>query len=459
MALRPSFSLKAFGEMILGMRVDQRLPERVQAAIDQQQRASETLIALVQLVIVVIFAGLYQVSPMALAMGKYALENWAPYVIGAYFLFTLVRLGACLKGFLPPWFLALSVIVDILLLLTLIYGLHIQYLQAAGFYLKAPTFVYIFIFIALRALRYDAGYLLLAGATAAIGWLYLTWEAYTFPSVDQSPITMDYVEYITSNKVLLSAEFDKVIVIVMTTAILAVAILRGRRMLVRAVAEGAAAHDLKRFFAPEIAQAITASESHIQPGEGQIRNAAILHVDIRGFTPLSAALPPDELMRLLADYQRRMVAPIRKHGGSIDKFLGDGILASFGAARDSATYAADALRAAHDLCRAAEGWAKEREAEGLPPVRIGVTMASGPVVFGAVGDASRLEYTVIGDAVNLAAKLDKQCKVEKCTALAASEMLALAREQGYQPPDHVEIRPRRHVDGVPEPLDLAVIEP
>lgn len=449
-------------ERIFGMALRHRLPERVQQAIDAQQRESELLIAAVQVVVVVIFALLYQVSPFALAMGNYAIEdqNKAPYVIAAYFIFSIARLILCMRGFSPRWFLAASVIADISLLMLLIYYLHFQFIEVPGFYLKAPTLFYAYIFIALRTLRFEVFYVVLTGVAAIAGWVVLTWIAYTFERFDGEAVhAANYAEYITSSKVLLSPEAEKIIAIAVVTFILAVAIIRARRLLVRAVAEGEAARDLARFFAPEIAQAITASESRIQPGQGEIRDAAILHVDIRGFTPLSARLAPSELMVLLADYQARMVQGIRAHGGSVDKFLGDGILASFGAARPSAAYAADALRAAHALRQIADAWSAERRAAGLEPVRIGITMAAGPVVFGAVGDATRLEYTVIGDAVNLAAKLDKQCKVENCTALAPAEMLDLAERQGYEAPAHVEIRHRRHVDGVAEPLDLAVIEP
>lgn len=447
---------RSFSDLLFGRAIAGRPPERVLQTIERQQRQSELLIAVVQLAVILTFITLYALAPKP--DDSAMLDSITFKVIVAYACFSLVRLGLCLKGFMPAWFLALSVIADVALLMILIWGFHIEYRQPAGFYLKAPTLLYVFIFIALRALRFDVTFLLLTGLSAALGWMYLVYFAASFDSLE-SPITRSYVEYMTSNKVLRGAEFDKIITIVMTTAILAVAIIRARRLLVRAVAEGAAAQDLKRFFAPEIAQAITGSEAQIEPGQGKIRDAAILHIDIRGFTPLSTELSPNDLMLLLADYQARMAAVIRTHGGSIDKFLGDGILASFGAATPSATYAADGLHAIHALKLASQAWDAARTAAGLQPVQLGVTVAAGPVIFGAVGDASRLEYTVIGDAVNLAAKLDKQCKVERCFGLAPADTLALAKTQGYQPPAYVEIRRDRRVEGIPGSIDLAVIEP
>lgn len=445
-----------FFELVFGRQVAGRPPERVLQTIHRQQRQSELLIAVVQLAVILTFVTLYLVAPRP--NDGAMLESVTFKVIIAYASFSVLRLGLCLKGFMPNWFLMVSVIADVGLLMVLIWGFHIEYGQPAGFYLKAPTLLYVFIFIALRALRFDVSFLLLTGATAALGWLFLVYYA-TSMGDPGDPITRSYVEYMTSNKVLRGAEFDKVITILMTTGILAVAIIRARRLLVWAITDGTAAQDLKRFFAPEIAQAITGSEAQIEPGQGEVRDAAILHVDIRGFTALAATLAPNDLMHLLAEYQGRMVAAIRKHGGSIDKFMGDGILASFGAAVPSATYAADGVRAVFEVRQAVRDWGAARRTAGQEPIRIGVALVAGKVIFGAVGDASRLEYTVIGDPVNLAAKLDKQCKVEECFGIVPGETLRLAEAQGCPPPAEMELRSEREVEGVTGKLNLAVIRP
>jgi adenylate cyclase len=191
------------------------------------------------------------------------------------------------------------------------------------------------------------------------------------------------------------------------------------------------------------------------PGQAEARDAAILMVDLRSFTPLAHQLDPHAVMALLSDYQSRMVAEIDRHGGSVDKFMGDGILASFGATRPSATYAADGVRAVESLMQAAADWAAERRAAGLPAPAIGVALATGPVMFGAIGDQSRLEYTVIGDPVNLTAKLEKHTKQERVAALCTAEAYRLALRQGYVPgAAAVDQRPSRAIAGVDRPIDL-----
>ena len=96
-----------------------------------------------------------------------------PYVLGSYFAFTLLRLGLAHRFHLSAPVLALSVVADMALLMVTIWSFHIKYGQPPAFYLKAPTLLYVFIFIALRALRFEANYVILAGITAALGWLIL----------------------------------------------------------------------------------------------------------------------------------------------------------------------------------------------------------------------------------------------------------------------------------------------
>lgn len=430
------------------------LPERVKLAIRHQQDAGEIVIGWVQLAVVTMFAVLYTVSPKTFSSD--AGFEPVPWALAAYFLFTVIRLWASHRSRLPHWLLALSVVVDMSLLLGTIWSFHIQYEQPPSFYLKVPTLLYVFIFIALRALRFEARYVVLAGVVAAVGWLVMVSYA-VYSGAGQGMVTRDYVYYMTSNSILLGAEFDKVITILVVTAILAVALMRARRLLVRAVTEGTAAEDLSRFFAPEIAKQITASETQVTAGEGVTRDAAILMVDVRGFTGLAAHMPANDLITLLAAYQGRMVPVIQRHGGTIDKFMGDGIMATFGAAVGSDCYAADALRCVDEIMEEALTWGRERERDGEVALGIGAAVATGRIIFGAVGDETRLEYTVIGDAVNMTAKLEKHTKEEKVRALATEQAYETACAQGYEPP-RPPVRLRGHqLMGVDGTSDLVVL--
>ncbi len=430
------------------------LPERVRKAIQEQGDATERLIGWVQLAVVLTFATLYTISPKTFpAEQSFQPVPWA---IGAYMVFTLIRLSLAYRMSLPGWFLIVSIVIDMSLLFSLIWSFHIQYMQPASFYLKAPTLLYVFIFIALRALRFEARFVLVAGVVAALGWAVLVLYVITIDPGDNM-ITRDYIAYMTSNSILLGAEFDKMVSILVVAAILGVALMRGRALLVRAVAEGVAAQELARFFAPEIASKIRGSDQQIAAGTGEARDAAIVNFDMRGFTRFAEKQPPDQVMSLLADYQHRMVQVIQTHGGSIDKFLGDGIMATFGAAAASPTYAADALRAVDQAIADAVDWHAACAAEGRPCPEVNAAVATGRIVFGAVGDETRLEYTVIGDAVNLSAKLEQHNKVQAVRALCDAKTYELALAQGYEPPEDKGRVTGAAVAGIGHPIDLVVL--
>lgn len=433
-----------------------KLAPRLHLAIAEQEDRSERLVGWFQLSIVVTFAILFAIAPKQLPIPVW--QRAAAWVIAAYLLFTLFRLAASFRSRLPSWLLGLSVVADVALLMVLIWSFHIEYAQPPSFSLKAPTLLYVFIFIALRALRFDARYVLLVGIASAVGWGAMILYAVAHDSEGAgSSITRNYVTYLTSNSVLLGAEFDKIISILIVTIVLAAAIVRARSLLVKSVAEQAAAGALARFFSPEIAERIRGSPHEIRPGEGQLRDAAVLYVDVRTFTQISASMPANEVIALLVEYERRVVPIVQRHGGVVDKFIGDGILATFGCVEPNTTYAADSLLAAQEIAAMAKQWAEERAAAGTAALEIGIGIASGRVVFGAIGDATQLDFTVIGDAVNLAAKLEKHSKSEGARALTTVETYRLAMKQGLALPARVEQRHSRKVEGVTAPIDLVVI--
>src|SRR5689334_4417274 len=280
---------------LLGPPGPARLPARVEAAIREQERDSEILVGWAQLGAIAFFAAFYWISPKTFPPD--APFEPVPVTLSLYGLFTLLRLWFAYRGRLAPWFLAASVLIDIAVLVVTIWSFHLQYDQPPGLYLKAPTVLYVFIIIALRALRFDPRWLILAGLTACAGWAMLV--AYALAKgagIGMPVVTHSYVEYMTSLKILVGAEIDKIVAFLAVTAVLSLAVLRARRTLVRAVAEGTAAMELSRFFAPEVARTIVAADDAIRPGEGMLREAAAMFIDLRGFTRLSQELNPHALV-------------------------------------------------------------------------------------------------------------------------------------------------------------------
>ena len=165
-------------------------------------------------------ATVYESTPMptGVVQDEYSFETKVFVVFGA---FCIVRLILAYRRLLRPWMLYVSVVADIALLMGLIYSFHYKYAQPAAFYLKAPTLLYVFLFIALRALRFEARFVLFTGLVAVIGWTLLVLYVLSGMGGPDYPVTDDFVEYLTSNVVLFHAEVDKVIAIALTTIVLA----------------------------------------------------------------------------------------------------------------------------------------------------------------------------------------------------------------------------------------------
>lgn len=430
------------------------LPERAKSQLAQSRREAQILVGCVQLGIVALFGVLYFAAPKTFSAD--APFAPVPWVLGGYTVFTLVRLYFSYRRALPPWVLVISAIFDILILLVAIWSFHVQYGQPAAFYLKAPTLLYVFIFIALRALSFSPAYLMVTGLSAALGWVVLVGYAVMEPG-GMALLTRDYVEYMTSATILIGAEIDKIISIILVTVVLAIAVARSRALLVRALAEHTAVDTLSRFLEPDVAESLRTAADIPQIGQGVERDATVLFIDLRGFSALAAKMAPREIISLLGEYQRLVVPLVHSCGGSIITFLGDGIMITFGAVRSSPSHAADALRCTDLLLIGVADWNASRRDAGLPEIGVGIGIETGSVVCGPIGDEQRLEYAVIGDTVNRAAKLQNHTKAEGVIAVASAASYRRALEQGYSDSQATQTRPARQVEGIAEPIDLVVL--
>lgn len=189
--------------------------------------------------------------------------------------------------------------------------------------------------------------------------------------------------------------------------------------------------NLERFFAPEVAAAIAAADRPLSAG-GDRRVVTVLFSDIRDFTPLAESLPPEEVVALLNEYFSVMADLVFAHGGTLDKFLGDGLLAVWGAPMPLP----DASRRAVDAARAMRGAVEELNRawaeRGRPPLGVGYGLARGEAFAGRIGSEHRLDYTVIGDVVNVASRL--------CQAARAGEILLTGAVKGDLPEAEVLVR-------------------
>lgn len=161
------------------------------------------------------------------------------------------------------------------------------------------------------------------------------------------------------------------------------------------------------------------------------REVTILFSDIRSFTSMSESLAPAEVLKFLDEYFGHMGGIVRGHEGMLNKFLGDGLLAVWGVPDHQTDHAERAVRAALDMRRKLAEFNEHRVREGLPEIRIGIGIHTGVVAAGMLGGADQREYTVIGDAVNLASRIEGLTK-QANTDLLVSES-AWAQTNGKFP--------------------------
>ena len=172
--------------------------------------------------------------------------------------------------------------------------------------------------------------------------------------------------------------------------------------------------NFQRYFAPNLIDQISNQKAAVELG-GSKRPVVIFFSDIRGFTSMSAELSPDEIATLLTEYFTEMVDIVFEYGGTLDKFMGDAIMALWGAPIAQDGDADQAMQAALEMLTALDKLNEKWEAENRPRVEIGIGINYGEVFAGNIGSEKRLEYTVIGDSVNVASRL--------CSHAAGGEIL------------------------------------
>ena len=279
---------------------------------------------------------------------------------------------------------------------------HMDAATVFGFW---PPLVY-FVFIVLSTLRLDFWLSVWTGAVAAVEQFLLA--AWLVPIDLYSEMPEHTLLYNLSRSVVL-------LIAGIIAGIVAGSL---RRQFEKSVAAAAARDRVTNLFgqhvSPAVVDRLLATQSD-PPSE--MREVCVLFLDIRGFTAMTRQRPADQTVALLNDFFAAMIDIVDRNNGIINKFLGDGFLALFGAPLADPRAAANALAAGRSMLEAVERWNKERP---QTPLRVGIGIHLGEAVTGTVGSPQRKEYTVIGDTVNLAARLEQLTKETGAQLLVSS---------------------------------------
>jgi adenylate cyclase len=289
---------------------------------------------------------------------------------------------------------------------------HMEPATVLGFW---PPMLY-FVFILLSTLRLDFWLSVWTGAVAAVQLLALA--AWMMPLQAFSEVPEYSLTYNISRSIVLLG--SGVIAGIVAGSL--------RRQFEKSVAAAAARDRVTNMFgqhvSPAVVDRLLATQSE-PPSE--MRTVCVLFLDIRGFTAMTRTRAAGDTVALLNDFFGEMIEIVDRHNGIINKFLGDGFLALFGAPLEDPKAAVNALAAARGMLDAVDAWNLRRPDTAL---RVGIGIHIGEAVTGTVGSPQRKEYTVIGDTVNLAARLEQLTKETGARLLVSSSVHAATTGAG-----------------------------
>jgi adenylate cyclase len=221
------------------------------------------------------------------------------------------------------------------------------------------------------------------------------------------------------------------------------------RVIFALVAQELKAH-LSRYVPATLLSALEDDPERLNLHESRV---AVLLIDIRGFTSFAERRPLPEVVRLLTEFRSLTSGIVERHGGMVDKFMGDATLALFGILGKRISEPARAIDCGQAIVQAVEGWNEERGRRGEPPVGLAVAVHFGRVMAGVIGDETRVEYTAIGDTVNTASRMLGLCRTIGTTLLVSKDALAAA---GLLPARGWLALAPEYLRGRTRPIDLYV---
>ena len=236
------------------------------------------------------------------------------------------------------------------------------------------------------------------------GAVYLAIEPQIYFTTDLSVLASD------GNAVNTGVFYQEFVITIFTTASLVGLTLFYRWALRSSVDLEKSKENYRRYFSPEIGDEIESGDLVIGQDGSRVTDVAVLFTDITGFTKLSEKMDPQDVLDLLSEYQTLMVDAIFQHKGTVDKFIGDAVMANFGTPRSHGNDAQNAFDCGVLMNHKLVEWNKTRAEKGLSEIQHRIGIHYGKCVVGNMGSEQRLEFSVIGDAVNVASRICDACK-------------------------------------------------
>lgn len=311
--------------------------------------------------------------------------------------------------------------------------------------LRFDNVTYFFLLAANYAFIYQPRLMLWVGFSAALAWSAgLTWlitrdGAMSVFTLARDGFDLDrlswQVDFEAAIGVFLDPRFvdlgvwlQNVVVMLLTFGCLSVVVQRGRRLVLRQATIERERANLGRYFPPSMVDRLAREDAPL--GATRQQSVAVLFADIVGFTRLMEHERSEALIETLRDVHAALESTVFDHGGTLDKYLGDGVMATFGTPDPAPDDPSRAIACGKAMLTAIDALSAQRVSSGLSPIRLSVGLHYGPVVLGDIGTERRLEYAVLGDTVNVAARLEAQTRSLGYRMLVSADVLGAAQEAG-----------------------------
>jgi adenylate cyclase len=326
---------------------------------------------------------------------------------------------------------------------------------------RFENFLYFFLILAAGTMAYSWRTVIAIGTWTAGMWSLAAVLAWWFSVPD--PALTEAVEAMFGHDELLVKFYDpnsfipqlrvqEILVFVLVALTLAVSTRRFNKLLLDHAGLVRERANLSRYFSPNVVEELSQNDEPLKQIRSQ--NVAVMFIDIVGFTRLSAGLDPYEVIELLRGFHGRMEREVFRHNGTLDKYLGDGLMATFGTPVAGERDASNALDCAKAMIEVMRRWNLERRRQGLPEIEIGIGVHFGETVLGDIG-ANRLEFAVIGTAVNVASRLEALTR-ELGAGLVISDDLRKRAMQETPGQDFSDFRscPDQTIRGIPDAMTV-----
>ena len=297
--------------------------------------------------------------------------------------------------------------------------------------LRYATFMYFFLLLMQAAFSFRPRLLLWTGLCGTGAWtLGFLWIVTRPETRIDAPSSAGraamLIEYFDPNYVSILKYQNEVIVFVLVSAGLALLVRRSRTLVAERAEAERARGNLARYFSPKVVDTLAERDEPL----GRVRRQAVgvLFADLVGFTTMAEGMTPEEVMALLRDFHGRMEEVVFRHGGCLEKFIGDALLATFGVPDPGRRDATDTLACARGMLAALAAWNRERVVAGRVPLGMGLGLHYGQVVAGDIGSRRSMAFATVGDTTNVTSRLQALTR-ELGTSLVASGALVAAVER------------------------------